>query len=346
MTDLNVLFQQAVAAHQAGELAEAEAMYRALPEHPKILQNLGVLLAALGRHAEAEAALRRSLALAPGVATAENSLGRQLMAQGRYAEGWPLLEARRQDPATPMPRLALPSPEWMGEPLEGRHIVVIGEQGFGDQIMFARFLPSLRAKGARVSFVVSPPLKRLFSVLDLEVLAGDGSDRLPAGDCSAFLCSLPGRLGVTLDNLPPPVPIVGTPRGRAGGVGVAAQGRPDQANNRNRSMSTEAAARLRALGRDLSPEATGARDFQDTADIIAGLDLVISVDTAIAHLAASLGKPTWILLAQVGTDWRYERGRNDCRWYPSSRLFRQPAAGDWDSVLDAVDQALSARPGG
>jgi ADP-heptose:LPS heptosyltransferase len=108
-------------------------------------------------------------------------------------------------------------------------------------------------------------------------------------------------------------------------------------------MTPAAAARLRALGRDLSPEATGARDFQETADIIAGLDLVISVDTAIAHLAASLGKPTWILLAQVGTDWRYERGRDECRWYPSGRLFRQPMAGDWDSVLSAVEAALADR---
>ena len=343
MTDLNTRFQQALAAHQAGDLDRAEAMYRALPEHPKILQNLAVLLAALGRHAEAEMLLRRSLELAPGVASAENSLGRQLMAQGRYAEGWPLMEARRRDPATPMPRLELPSPEWMGEPLAGRHIVVLGEQGFGDQIMFARFLPLLQAQAARVSFVVGPPLKRLFQGLGVEVLAGDGSDPIPAGDCSAFLCSLPGRLEVTLDNLPPPAPLRGTATGDAGGVGVVVHGRQSQANDRNRSLSPAAAARLRALGRDLSPEAPGARAFQETADIIAGLDLVISVDTAIAHLAASLGKPTWILLAQVGTDWRYERGRGDCRWYPSARLFRQPVAGDWDSVLDSVEADLARR---
>ncbi len=343
MTDLNARFQQAVAAHQAGDLAAAEAMYRALPEHPKILQNLGVLLAAVGRHVEAEAAFRRSLELAPGVPSAENSLGRQLMAQGRYAEGWPLMEARRRDPATPMPRLALPSPEWMGEPLAGRHIVILGEQGFGDQIMFARFLPLLQGEGARVSFVVGPPLKRLFQSLGVEVLAGDGSDPIPAGDCSAFLCSLPGRLGVTLEKLPPPAPLSATANGPASGIGVVVQGRPSQANDRNRSMSPAAATRLRALGRDLSPEATGARDFQETADIIAGLDLVITVDTAIAHLAASLGKPTWILLAQIGTDWRYERGRDDCRWYPSARLFRQPTAGDWDSVLSTVEAALARR---
>lgn len=341
MDSLNARFEAAVAAHRAGDLDAAEAMYRALPEHPRILQNLGALLGSIGRHAEAEAVLRRALALSPGVPAVENSLGRQLMAQGRYAEGWPLMEARRRDPATRMPALALPSPEWTGEPLAGRHILVVGEQGFGDQIMFARFLPPLKAQGAQVTIVVSPPLQRLFSALDVEVLAGDGTTPLPTGEVSAYLCSLPGRLGVTLETLPPPARLRAREPAVRGGIGVMVQGSPHQANDHNRSMNPAAAARLRALGRDLAPEATGARDFQETADIVASLDLVITVDTSMAHLAASLGKPTWILLAHVGTDWRYERGRDDCRWYPSARLFRQPAAGDWDSVLDAVDAALA-----
>lgn len=127
-------------------------------------------------------------------------------------------------------------------------------------------------------------------------------------------------------------------------IGVCWKGNKEHANDANRSLDPRSARRLRRLGMSLLPEHTGAWDFQDTADIIAGLDLVITVDTSVAHLAASLGKPTWILLPFVETDWRWMKGRTDSPWYPSATLYRQPAPGDWASVLDRIEQNLARDP--
>ena len=122
-----------------------------------------------------------------------------------------------------------------------------------------------------------------------------------------------------------------------------ARGNPTHKNDAKRSLDPSGAAELLSLpgAVSLAPEHTGARDFQDTADLIAGLDLVISVDTAVAHLAGSLGVPTWILLPSTGVDWRWLRGRKDSPWYPSARLFRQPPTGDWPSVLREVQAELA-----
>jgi hypothetical protein len=148
--------------------------------------------------------------------------------------------------------------------------------------------------------------------------------------------SLPHRLGP--GPIPPPVRL-GVPLGAGGGVGIVAAGSATHPNDRNRSLDPASAARLRALGRDLAPEATGAKDFRETAGIVAGLDLVITVDTSVAHLAACLGKPTWILLPHLGLDWRW--GREARAWHPSARFYRQPAQAGWGVVLDRVERDLA-----
>jgi hypothetical protein len=150
---------------------------------------------------------------------------------------------------------------------------------------------------------------------------------------------LPHLCGATLEALPPPWPIRGDARASTGRIGVVTHGAPSHANDANRSLPRAAAARLLALpgAVSLRPEDTSAKDFQDTADLIAGLDQVITVDTAVAHLAGSMCKPTTILLPHLRTDWRWMRGRSDSPWYPSVSLVRQDASGDWmGPVLAAV----------
>jgi hypothetical protein len=229
----------------------------------------------------------------------------------------------------------------MGEPLAGKRILVFGEQGFGDQIMFARFLAPLRALGVDAVYVCSPVLTGLFPG------SVPGAERavLPSADYWVLVGSLPLRLGLTtLDDLPAPVDLGMTLRG-GGGVGVVARGRPTHPHDTIRSLQPPFAARLLALpgAVSLHPDDTAARDFRQTAEIVAGLDLVVTVDTSVAHLAASMGKPVWVLLQGLDTDWRWLRDRSDSPWYPTVRLFRQPAPGDWGSVLDAVEAAFQTR---
>jgi tetratricopeptide (TPR) repeat protein len=329
---------EGLAAHRAGHFAEAEALYQAARgEEPwRAAHNLGILQSSLGRLEAAEQAFREALAASPENPESRYSLAHVLLAAGRWAEGWPLYEARRELPRLELPKPPHDLPEWRGEPLDGRRLLVVGEQGFGDQLMFARFLPQLSAMGARVSYLCRPGLMRLIAGA-LPNTADLSGMRFDAWTLAG---SLPLRFGTRLDSLPPPTPLALTAAPGGQGIGVVTRGRPTHLNDANRSLSGEAQGRLLALGRDLSPEATGARDFRDTARIIAGLERVISVDTGVAHLAATLGKPTWILLPHVGTDWRWMRGRPDSPWYPSVRLFRQPRPGDWAAVLDEVEAAL------
>jgi tetratricopeptide (TPR) repeat protein len=329
---------EALAAHRAGDFARAEALYEAARgEEPwRAAHNLGILHSSLGRLDRAEQAFREALLASPDNPESRYSLAHALLAAGRWTEAWPLYEARRELPRLEIPDAPKDMSEWMGEPLAGKRLLVIGEQGFGDQLMFARFLPEIAAAGARVSYRCRPGLVRL-----IQGALPDGADLSAMRfDAWALAGSLPLRLGATPETLPPPAPLALTAAPGGQGIGIVTRGRPSHLNDANRSLSGDAEQRLRALGRDLSPDATGARDFRDTARIIAGLELVISVDTGVAHLAATLGKPTWILLPHVGTDWRWMRGRSDSPWYPTARLFRQPRPHDWGAVLDEVEAAL------
>jgi len=303
-----------------------------------------------GDPAKAEAGFRQALALDPGAPQLRAELGLAVLAQGRLAEGFRLYDAWREiaDGGTrPAPDLG--APLWAGEDLAGRNVLVWGEEGFGDQIMYARFVPLLRAAGAQVVWVCDPALVRLVREgLGVEALAlQPGALAIEGLHYAAPTSRLPVVFMQRFAS-PPPAPFLAPPRPTviAGlTVGVAARGNPEHVNDRNRSLPPDAAETLMALPGAvcLSPQETGARDFWDTAAIIAGLDLVISVDTSVAHLAGALGKPVWLLLPTTGCDWRWGIGRNDCPWYPSMRLFRQTTPGDWSGVLGEVQAAFAAR---
>lgn len=286
-----------------------------------------------GDPAGAEAALRPILALAPDHPDVRYELARALIAQGRFAEGWPLLEARTTRRTSAANQL--PFPEWKGEPLAGKRLLIWREQGFGDQIQMARFLPALGADS--IVYAGKAALERLLRQLPLDyVPVGPGINSLPACDYWTLPFSLPARVGLTPDAVPAAPYLAGQARPAGGRIGLAWRGNalPDP----GRSLSPEAARRLLARPDivSLQPEDSGAADFQDTADLIAGLDLVISIDTSVAHLAGAMGKPVWLLLPATREDFRWMTGGAVSPWYPTMRILRQAQPGDWEPVVDEV----------
>ncbi len=355
---LRTLFQQAVLAQMSGDAPAADALFaqftaqalipRALAER----HNLGVLLRALGRLDEALALLTADLAANPTSAEARYELGATLLALGDYAAGWPLYEARRDIPTFRIRVPALPFPEWCGEDLAGKRIVLFPEQGLGDNIQFARFALTLRDQGAQVVMLCRPALASLLhhSLDGVDVQAAEGEIEMGEPDFWALTCSPPLHLGVTLETIPNQPYLRApnaAPRGRGGPlrIGLVTKGAPVHQNDAHRSLNAANAARLRALPGEivsLHPEDSGARDFAATAGMVAGLDLVVTVDTSVAHLAGAMGTPVFILLPGFQTDWRWLRRRSDSPWYPSARLFRGAVNDDWSAALADLEAAVAA----
>lgn len=391
-------YQRGAALQKDGRFAEAAQVFRDLAARQltlKLAVGLGVCLGELGEFAEAarylglaadhapdDAAVRRlagiafanagdlvraereqlaALFLQPQSTAAQLSLANLYLSAGRYAEGWPLLEARVAAHPDVVPPVKLPYPEWRGEPLAGRSILVWVEQGFGDKIQMARFARTLKAQGAsRVTLGCNPPLTALFSTLDgvdeLVTVAVRQSVEVRPHDLWTRYFSLPGRLGITLETLPA-APYLAAPaerRGRwadfrpdagLGGrrVGLVWQASPTGFNAASKGLTPQDAQRLLDLGAvSLHPEDTGAADFADTAAILETLDLVISIDTSAAHLAGAMGKPCWTLLPFLRCDWRWLRERADSPWYPTMRLYRQTRAQDWGETIDRIVADLAA----
>lgn len=335
----------------AGRFDEAVALLRGLirdkPDDAEALHNLGMLLAQLGRPEEGEAASRRAAALMPDEPSIAFILATTLLSQGLFEEGWPLFRSRLKIPSAHIPvPSGFPFPAWAGEDLAGRRIVLFPEQGLGDQIQFARFLPSLRARGTEVILLVREPLVRLLreSFPDVTVLPASGAVDFPDPDFWAMSLDMALIAGATLAELPLP-PYLRAPqaghRDLAGArIGIMSSGNPAFLHDRRRSLPPEMATRLQqglpARWMSLDPATTGARDLADTAAIIGRLDLVIAVDTAVAHLAGALGTPCLVMLPGFATDWRWMKQRSDSPWYPSLRLYRTGLEGDWQPVVDQV----------
>lgn len=351
---VNMALNLGVCLHELGDRAGAlhylGLAARERPADAKARRLLGAALAEAGLTDPAERELLAALAAQPGDGLAELALASLYLSLGRYAEGWPLLAARAALHPDVVPPISLGFPEWRGEPLAGKSVLVWVEQGFGDQIQMARFAKLLKERGAaRVTLGCRPQLARLFSTLSgvdqiIPVERG-ASLQVATHDYWSRYFSLPGPLGVTLETLPAQ-PYLSVPddlraqwRGAAGGarVGLVWQASPTGFNAANKGLPAEMAQRLLDCGAaSLHPEDTGAADFADTAALVEGLDLVVSIDTSVAHLAGALGKPCWTLLPYVHCDWRWLRDRSDSPWYPSMTLYRQETAGDWSATVDQV----------
>ena len=367
-----------------GKLEDAAECYRQAialnPRYAEAYSNLGYVFQAQGNLDEAVMLYHKAIELNPNLLPAHQNLGLLLLSLGRYVEAWPHYE-HRFDPRTKT-RLCeipkLPFPQWRGESLIGKSLVIWPEQGFGDYIQFSRYAPLLRECGvSHLTFVCTQPLKAL-----LETVAGVDAvitELLPATpyDYWSFPSSLPLHFGTTVDTIPGTLPYLHAlqervdrwhdrlPMGRLR-VGLVWKGNADHTNDANRSLpdlSTltplwsipgitfvslqkgqgEEEAKEPPTDQPISPLGSDIGDFADTAAIVALLDMVICVDTSIAHLAGALGKPCWVLLPHVGTDWRWLQEREDSPWYTSVRLFRQKEPGDWSQPVERIRQELMAR---
>ncbi|WP_306590693.1 tetratricopeptide repeat protein [Geothrix sp. 21YS21S-4] len=316
--------------------------------------------------------LNRWIAVDPGSSDRIWERGSLHMLNGRFREGWADFEARfgmREQPRSPM--VPMDQPRWNGEPFPGKTLLLHWEQGFGDTIMFVRFAKEAKARGGRVVALVQPPLAELIATCDgIDEVVAHGAP-LPPFDLYLPLMSLPWLFDIDETSLPGEVPYLGVPAKTPNRealhrilsiptervrIGYAWAGNPGNLNDRSRSLPLEALAPLAELpgvawhcfqlpapempplpSVPLSPLLA---TFGDTAFALSFMDLVITVDTALAHLAGALGIPTFLLL-RYGSEWRWQWDRPDSPWYPTLRIYRQDAPGDWDSAIRHLVADLS-----
>jgi tetratricopeptide (TPR) repeat protein len=348
-----------------------------LPDLADAHNSLGSALSAQRRSAEAFRHLERALALNPDHADAAWNRSLLWLQLGDYVRGWPAFEARWRCKQT-VPPPTFHEPRWDGQPLAGRTILLYGEQGLGDTLHFVRYAPLVKARGGRVLVQCQNALLHLLSrTPGIDGLVGWGATP-PPFDVWLPLMSLPAVFGTTLETIPATIPYIfpdlalvehwrrqlaALPGFR---VGIVWQGSPRHAWDRHRSVSLSAFAPLAQVpgvclvslqkgpGAEQLDELADAfpvvsfgdlldrtGPFLDTAAIIRNLDLVVTVDSAVAHLAGALGAPVWLALHR-SPDWRWLLDRSDNPWYPTVRLFRQPAHGDWPPVFRAIADALPA----
>lgn len=338
---------------------------------PLLHHNLGVSLAEAGRHGEAVIAFSRALEIKSDYHMARWDRSRSYLYLGNYRQGWSDYEVRRI--TGQLPRRPIPGSPWRGEAYAGKRLVLLVEQGFGDTLWVARYLPHVKALGGELIIECQRevmPLIAAMGVADRLVAKGEA---LPEADLHCYLCSLPGLFTPDLASIPT-APYLAAPRerlaklrplfeqsGRRLKLGVVWSGSVTFKKNHERAQplmrffqafalpgvqlySLQKGPRvgeLTALPRggpiiDLAPYLA---DFADTAAALDLLDLVIMTDSAVAHLAGGMGRPVWILLGHVA-HWLWLQERTDSPWYPSLRLFRPRAEGDWDYVFDTASVEL------
>src|SRR5450830_1524870 len=361
-------------------LQEAQAAYEEAifcdPHSPAAWSNLGALYAGMKREDEAEACLRRSIQLDKTYAKAYFNLSYLLLRQGRFEEGWQCLEARNWYEAIAKHLLC---PRWQGESLAGKSILISYEAGYGDVIQFCRYSAVLKTQGAAsITMICHPPLKRLLaSMHGLDaVISYDEKITTSTWDFWTPLLSIPYHCKTRLDTIPAKIPYLGAQSNliekwrsalpKTGlNVGLVWKGNPLFENDADRSLPSlevlaplwnvaginfislqkgtgELEAANLSSGLPLINLGCQLEDFADTAAVVMSLDLLICVDTAVAHLTGALGKPCWVLLPDYKTDWRWLTKRTDSPWYPKSmRLFRQQTMGDWTAIVQELVFALS-----
>ncbi len=366
-------FNRGLTLASLGRHTDAIAAYdRAIalrPEHVTAHLNRGVALQALNRHQEAIASFENVLKLDARNADAKHNAALSRLTLGDYRAGFAQYEARLARSGMPA-RRGFGKPLWLGEyPLHRKTILTHAEQGLGDTIQLARYAPLLARMGAKVVLEAPGELASLLARVEGVAAVAERGAALPAFDVHCPMGSLPLALQTEVATIPAEIPYLTASAERIARwsarlaglapprVAIVWAGRASHANDRNRSLPLARLRPLLALGqvafvslqREV-PEADAAmlagiasmtaigaelRDFDDTAAVLALCDLVISVDTSVAHLAGALGRPAWILLPFC-PDWRWMLGRDDSPWYPTVRLYRQPALGDWDSVVERV----------
>ncbi|MBK1840764.1 tetratricopeptide repeat protein [Azospirillum sp. YIM B02556] len=403
--------------NQGGEREAAILQYRralaVAPDHAVVWNNLALISTATGRHAQAIACARVAVALAPDNPTACLSLTAALYKSGDFATDFTVLERlirlAPDDSSLPWGRAQIRlhqgdyaqgfadyearywlreyhyrlhrGPRWDGGSLDGRFVMVTLEQGFGDTLLMARYLPMLKARGARRVIVeLRDELRRLFAALEgVDAFIAKDAAPTPIYHVHTSIMSLPLRFGTTIDSVPPPVRLTVPDEARAKAarllgpedgrlkVGIVWSGSDAFADNAIRATSLERFLRfagipgvrlyslqkgppeeeLRALpaGTPITALGPELEDFTDTAAVVERLDLVVMTDSSVAHLAGSLGTPVWTLIQHVPY-WVYGMTGATTPWYPSMRLYRQGPEEDWEPVFDAVErdlQALAAR---
>jgi Flp pilus assembly protein TadD len=381
--------------YKLGQVGKAEALFRSAVEKNPLdsacWNNLGKCLKELNRLDESIAAYNRALEIAPDYALARYGRAVSLLTAGRYPEGfrdyewrWHLVTPRQ-----------FPQPEWSGNPAPGRTLLLHAEQGFGDAMQMVRFVPAARERVGRVILECRPGLEKLFQYSKCADTVIPYGTEIPPFDFRLSLISLPRVLGVTLDTIPNRTPYLQAPscewlppaQPDRLKVGLAWAGNPEHHQDAARSLRLEQLAPiLRVPGvvfynlqqpvptddevclRQFSAAVQSnlkLADFVDTASVIAGMDLVISVDTAVAHLAGALGKPVWILL-QHSPDWRWLLNRPDSPrgvitsnpnaqpapllhgaspWYPAAQLFRQAERNKWETPILRIAEMLQTKSG-
>lgn len=318
--------------------------------------------------------LLRSIQLAPEHPTARFNLAVALLLAGDYGQGWSAYESRwnYEHLAGTLPNYS--QPRWTGQDIQDKTVLILGEQGHGDNLQFVRFVGDIKSRGAQTILAVNSSLKPLFASSGISNIVCPG-DPLPEFDYWIPIMSIPSVIGSTLQNLAPVHYYLTADAGlqkqwqqRLGPktrlrVGFCWSGRRDTWINRHKGMpfdvmldlirknptyewvnlqcdcTVEEEAALIAAGVTAYPGAI--QTFADSASLIMHMDVVLAVDTAVAHLAGALGRPVWVMLSQYALDWRWLLNRDDSPWYSTARLFRQPTMGDWSSVTEKIHKFLS-----
>ncbi len=371
------LYNRGNCLHELGRYEEALESYdRALavrPDDARAFNNRGKVLKELTRYDEAVANNDRALALEPDNITAHRNAASLRLVTGDFSRGWPEYEWRWKKEAMALARRNFPQPLWLGaEEISGKTILLHSEQGFGDTIQFCRYVPLVAARGARVILDVQRPLQSLMSSLAGAPQIISTGDPLPDFDLHCPLLSLPLAFKTRLETIPSGAPYLLAPsqaaidwKARIGikrrpRIGLAWSGNAAHERDRDRSMNLRAflsildiGATFISLQKDVRADDAAVLDersdilrlgeqlgdFSDTAALVSQLDLVISVDTSVAHLAGALGKPVWVLLSHI-PEWGWLLDRSDSPWYPTASLFRQDQTRTWDAVIIHVREAL------